>query len=174
MPLRPLDAGGSLAVSGRIGAVAMQKRPRPPLDASRIASGLYQGGVPPHADAVRRGGFDTLVLCAAEIQPPAELMGRLEALHCPLDDDPTVAVSDSDWTKAVNTAERVARRVRGGRRVLVTCAQGRNRSGLVSCITLHLLTGMRGSECIGHIKRMRGSSACTNPQFNRVVARRLR
>ena len=83
-------------------------------------------------------------------------------------------MTDIDWTKAVNTAQRVARRVRRGRGVLVTCAQGRNRSGLVSCITLHLLTGMRGAEAVAHVKRMRGRLACTNPQFNLLVRRRLR
>lgn len=152
----------------------MQSWPRARVDASRIASGLYQGGAPPFAEAVLDAGFHTLVLCAYEIQAHDAVTGQLEVLRCPLDDDPLQPLTDIDWTKAVNTAQRVGRRVRRGRRVLVTCAAGRNRSGLVSCIALHLLTGMRGAEAIAHVKRMRGDLACTNPQFNRMVRRRLR
>lgn len=146
----------------------------PQLDANRISPGLYQGSVPPPGGTVGRAGFDTVVLCAVELQPGNGLVPPrgVRAIKCPLDDDPTVRLAESDWKKAVWAAEIVARRVRRGQRVLVTCAAGRNRSGLVTSIALHMLSGMRGRDCIRHI-RQRRQNACTNPRFNEAVMRRL-
>lgn len=142
----------------------------PYLDATRLLPHLYIGGAPASARAVTGNGFGTLVLCAREVQPPA--LGDLQVLRCPLDDDPTRALSSDDWRMAVQTAERVCWRLRGGSRVLVTCAQGRNRSGLVCAIVMHLATQRRGSDCIRAIQRRR-ENALTNPRFVDVLVRRL-
>lgn len=145
------------------------------IDAARLASGLYQGSVPPPGREVARAGFDTVVLCAYELQPPHGLVPPrgVRILRCPLDDDPTVPLTDDEWRMVVRTSETVERRVRRGQRVLVTCAQGRNRSGLVSAIALHLLTGMRGRDIIRHI-RQRRANACTNSMFNRLIMEQCR
>ena len=75
-------------------------------------------------------------------------------------------------------AEIVARRVRSGERVLVTCAMGRNRSGLVSALALHFLTGISGAEAARLVKARR-HNALTNRYFMAALfkvpaARRMR
>ena len=145
----------------------------PMLDATPIYRGLYQGGKPPGPASLLRAGFPRLVLCAREIQPAGEELRPLRYLRVPLQDDPTTPLSDRDWRRAMGAACSVARYVAAGERVLVTCAQGRNRSGLVTAIALHVLTRWPPDECIAFIRRRR-PNACTNPQFNRALLRRLR
>jgi len=134
------------------------------LDAHRLGPGFYQGSVPRSARAVRRAGFDTLVLCAGEIQPPAHALVPLQVIRCPLRDDPTVPLPSAAKRQAVRAAEQVVVRLRTGARVLVTCAQGVNRSGLVSAVSLHVLTGRPGRECVAHVQRCR-PGALRNPRF---------
>lgn len=146
-----------------------------PVDVSRVLPKLYQGSTP-HGTAETRGwaytlavrGFDTVVLCSQERQPPTELLTGLEVLRCPLDDN-FFSFPETDFRRAVRTAERVARRVRADKRVLVVCTQGRNRSGLVNALALHMLTGLSGTACVQHVRRHR-RHALTNPLF----VRRLR
>jgi protein-tyrosine phosphatase len=139
------------------------------LDATHLAPHLYIGSVPPSAQAVTDAGFSTLVLCAAEIQPAPAAFARspLRLLRCPLIDDRTVPLPRADWKLAWRTAERVARRVR---RVLVTCAQGRNRSGLVAALAIHHLTTWDGRRCVEHVQALR-RDALTNPEFVRALLR---
>lgn len=142
------------------------------LDATRLASGLYQGSAPRSAQAVLAAGFGTLVLTAHEVQPPEHVLMGLEALRCPLADDPTRPLTEAEWRAVKSCAEAVARRVRARQRVLVTCAQGRNRSGLVSALSLVLL-GWRPADAVRHIQRTR-SFALTNPRFVEAILGRCR
>jgi protein-tyrosine phosphatase len=57
-----------------------------------------------------------------------------------------------------------------GAQVLVTCRMGKNRSGLVSALALHLLTGQSGKACIQHIQSRR-KGALRNPGFNECLVR---
>jgi len=129
---------------------------------------LYQGPVPASAEAVKAAGFTLLVLCAEEIQPPVPAF--LPVLRCPLRDDPTVALPEPDWQRALACGAEVANQIRRGNRALVTCQAGLNRSGLVMAIALHRLTGAGGAEAVAHIRKHRGSNALCNPQFvNRLL-----
>ena len=145
------------------------------VDATRIASGLYQGGLPPEGQLLYRRGFHTLVLAAKEHQPPAARFPGLRVLHAPLDDSGT-PMSTAEWRIAKAAAERVARAVLSGQRVLITCQQGRNRSGLVTALALHLLTGYAGSACAERVRQHRqrglpaGVQALVNPYFNAALA----
>lgn len=133
------------------------------IDATPIAPGLYQGGAPPRGDAVRRCGFQTLVLTAQEIQPGSVDFPGVTVIHAPNDDSGT-ALTQAQWQTAVQAAELVARRVARGEKVLVTCAMGRNRSGLVSALALHFLTGVSGAEAARMVKAQRQPSL-TNRWF---------
>src|SRR5690242_18888807 len=106
------------------------------LDATRLGPKLYQGSYP--SLPIARRGFRVLVLCASELQKRGEEDG-LVTLRCPLFDHSGAALSRRDWVHALRTGQRVAEFVAGGERVLVTCAEGRNRSGLISAIALHEL-----------------------------------
>lgn len=137
------------------------------IDATKILPGLYIGGEPLHGYSLRRVGFDTLVCCAIELQKSqsAERFPGVEVLYCPMDD----ANLTSDGLKhATVTARLVSTRVRHEKRVLVTCQQGRNRSGLVVSLAVHLLTGWAGERCVDWIQRQRKNSLM-NPSFMKVL-----
>lgn len=137
------------------------------IDANRIASGLYQGSAPPLGYAVRRAGFDVLVYCAEEIQPAAFRHPGVEVLHCPLNDDGSPMRQD-EWLRAIEQASLVSRLWRAKKRVLVTCAAGRNRSGLVTALTLYFATPRNGESIVGQIRSSRfhwSGPALTNRYF---------
>jgi protein-tyrosine phosphatase len=122
--------------------------------ADKIHTCLFQGGAPPTGDALAKAGIDVLVLCAAENQD-ASVYNDIEVICAPGDDDPRVSRMMQFvpiWTKA---AALVAERVRTGKNVLVTCMAGQNRSGMVTAIALHYLTGMTGEECVEHLQSRR-------------------
>lgn len=134
---------------------------------SRIGPRLYVGIAPPPGPALRKLGWDVLVLCAEEYQPfPQEFPG-LEVIRAPNDDaDRRPTLKEKDLAR--DAGIRAAARVREGKRVLVTCMQGRNRSGLVAAIALHYLTGASGEACARKVKAMR-EGALSNPHFVREL-----
>ena len=133
------------------------------MNASKILPGLFQGGQPESARAVTEAGFEWLILCAREVQPPSAALGTLQRVRCPLDDT-LEPISDTDWRMVWQTAHHVAHRVEEHEACLVTCAQGRNRSGLVTGVALHLLTGWDGERVVQHIQKRR-DNALTNSRF---------
>lgn len=119
---------------------------------------------------LRQLGFDTLVLCAEEHQPPGRAFPGVEVIHLPFDD--TVEPMDYRQYGAIQkTADRVARRLRARRRVLVTCHAGLNRSGLVNALALMRATGAPPSIAIERIRARRGVRALSNPYFESLVRR---
>jgi protein-tyrosine phosphatase len=125
---------------------------------------LAQGSAPPVG---ARLPFDVVVLAAAEYQPA---LPGYEVLRVPLEDRfPPKPPPDTDTRNSVHeTACRIARRVRSGRRVLVTCHQGRNRSGLLAGLALVEL-GVPGLRAATLIRLLR--NGLTNPYFLRMVVR---
>jgi len=156
----------------------------PALDASLIYPGLSQGAAPDIGPRLAAAGFTDLVLCAEEWQPPhqvddmtAQIMGydpRVPAypgvnlIYAPADDITTTPPTRDVLALAVQTANEVVKRVRAGGHVLVTCWAGRNRSGLVTALSLHKLTGLSGVQCV-HIIRTARPLALTNLQFRAAI-----
>jgi protein-tyrosine phosphatase len=125
---------------------------------------LAQGSVPLDYDL--RGRFDTVVLCAEELQD-VPLPGY-EIIHAPFDDSgkpPTSAEVSIAW----KAAKRVAKRVNAERRVLVTCHMGWNRSGLVTGFTLIML-GLTARQAVDAIRMARGPSALGNRHFVKLLS----
>lgn len=135
-------------------------------DANRIQGELWQGARPPTGRALRELGIDTLVLCAEEIQPPDTAFPGVRVIRAPLDD--TWDLPATQFCLALAAAERVARDLSAGRRVLVTCAMGLNRSGLVSSLALHRLTGRSGAECAALVRTAR-PRALFNQHFGELL-----
>lgn len=108
-----------------------------------------------------------LVLCAEEVQPRTLALSILSA---PLRDRPFASRDEERRVVSVagRAADFVAREVSAGRRVLVTCAAGLNRSGFVSGLTLRRL-GVSGASAVRKIRRARGPSALGNLSFLGVV-----
>lgn len=136
------------------------------MSRSEIVPGLFVGSKPSpghHAD------IDVIVLAAKEYQPPADLFPGAEVIYAPLDDDPSRLMFPDEIAIATETGSRVARRLRAGHRVLVTCAMGLNRSALVAALAMHEIYGMEPDEIIARLRRARGSWALSNPNFDRLL-----
>lgn len=122
--------------------------------ANKIINHLFQGGYPPEGDGLKRAGVDVLVLCARELQD-ADRYDDLEVILAPGDDDERLhrfLLFLPTWKDA---AARVVERVKEGKNVLVTCAQGLNRSGIVVAMAVCELTRMSGQEAVDLVQRRR-------------------
>jgi hypothetical protein len=115
--------------------------------------------------------FDVLVLTAWEVikfypgyASPESFPGT-RVLYVPLD-DATIPLSEA--TRALDAGRKVATYVRHGKRVLVTCNQGRNRSGLVTAFALMDL-GYPSTESVRRIRKARGDDALSNDFFVRLL-----
>jgi protein-tyrosine phosphatase len=126
--------------------------------AHRVAGELYQGSFPP-ANVMLP--FDAVALCAMELQPPPGTVRAPLVLYTPLDDGPVIHERDQRYAR--RTAAELAKVLHRGGRCLVTCAQGRNRSGLVSALTLITL-GWKADDAIKAVRDAR-ENALSNPVF---------
>jgi protein-tyrosine phosphatase len=131
-------------------------------------------------------GFTMLVLCAEEFQPPYEVPDYMRAMmlyyhgdnpftgikvvYAPNADDFYNPPARDRLSTAIGAARKVAAEIRQGGKVLSTCWKGVNRSGLVSCLTLHILTEMSGFQAVQTVKKGR-PWALSNPQFVEALTR---
>ena len=142
-------------------------QPTTKIDATAIAPQLYQGSVPPNGRALADARFTMLVLAAREYQPrSANFPGLRVVLHAPLNDD---VPTSSEVAAAMNAATYVVDEIKRGGKVLVTCLQGRNRSGLISALALRKLYGFSGKQVLSQVQTMR-ANALTNPWFQQLLS----
>lgn len=134
-----------------------------PLDVARIAPKLWIGAAPPQGTSVRDEGFESLVLCAVEWQPPEDRYPGVEVHHAPFRD--CHGVTRDEVATALQAADWTARRISEGRRTLVTCMAGRNRSGLVCSLALSMASGTDPAKCGEIVRRHRGPEALSNAKF---------
>jgi protein-tyrosine phosphatase len=124
---------------------------------------------------LRDCGFDVLVLCAMEFQAPAHEYPGVYVVHAPNDDSVEFPLTREKLKIAMQAAHVVADEVSHGRQVLVTCAAGLNRSGLVSALALHFLFGWAGDACIHRVRKKRrvksGMNSLCNGEFVQVLQR---
>ena len=75
---------------------------------------------------------------------------------------------------APGTAREIAADLKAGKRVLVTCRMGRNRSGFVAALALRLL-GVPATDALRVVRSRRkdalGVRAISNPEFQRLLLR---
>jgi protein-tyrosine phosphatase len=118
---------------------------------------LAQGSAPPPNV---RLPFDVIVLAAEEYQP--NLPGYI-VIHAPIDDaDPTPI----ERMRIYSAAREVARHIRSGKRVLVTCWMGRNRSGVIAGLALVEL-GVHPHRAVRRIQKYRNGLG--NHHFRAMV-----
>lgn len=142
--------------------------------ASKIVSGLWQGGFPVEPRRVGESGFKLIVLTARELQPEssdeaAATFPGVEVVLAPMDDEDS-GPTDEEARLAARAATRVAEALRQGYSVLVTCNQGRNRSGLVTALALVMRHGIDGGRAAS-IVRARRAGALTNAGFSAFLER---
>jgi protein-tyrosine phosphatase len=131
----------------------------------RVSANLWMGSAPDCGANVREG-WDVLVLCAMEHQLPSNCFRGVKVLHVPLDDGRFVPANEILLARKAATV--VARCLRDGQRILVTCYLGRNRSGLVCALALTRL-GASADTAIATVRAARGSEALSNPAFVQLI-----
>lgn len=139
--------------------------------ATQIHKGLWQGGRPPPGDLLRQNNFRLLILCAEEWQQPkaGEFPG-VEVISAPNDDDFNRLPTREELSIAIKAARQAIPILEGGGKVLSTCFMGKNRSGLVSALILHLWLGVSGERAVRMIQQQR-QGALRNPGFLSVLQR---
>lgn len=154
-------------ITESVPAVSARNRlPRGDLDVDRVADRLWIGSAPPPGPDLADAGFDVVVLCAEEYQPrSAWFQGLTSVVHAGFDDG---RPSQAELERAVGAATRVVGHLDRARRVLVTCMAGRNRSGLVCALVLHLRYGVSGARAVTELQRRREGALC-NPHFVRFL-----
>ncbi len=156
------------------------------LDATPIYPGLWQGSRPPIGPTLKNARFNAVVLCAEEFQPPhvfpqgygfEALLYRhripyegVETIYAPNDDSFERQPSREQLRVAIRAAMKSADLIKAGGQVLVTCWQGKNRSGLVSALILHTLLGISGADAAS-IVRSKRRGALRNPHFLEALFR---
>lgn len=139
------------------------------LEADEIIPNLWQGSFPRLLSAIE-AGFDMVVLCAEERlkgRPPNEYtQNGLYVVEAPFLD--TGYPTDEELKIAHWAADKVIRAVKAGKKVLVTCQAGLNRSGLVNAIAIRTLRGITGGEAVMVVKGRRDMALC-NTSFATYV-----
>ena len=130
---------------------------------SEVAPGLFQGGHDVRSQSgsacVVGDEFDLVVsLATREGYGPAEGIEHVVLRLADAAIDPGTAI------RVDEVADRVVEAVGDGRRVLVRCSGGLNRSGLVVASALVKL-GRTPDQAIASVRAARGPWALTNPGF---------
>lgn len=137
---------------------------------SEILPGLYQGGTDYHDEvhlgrhtpAITREHFDTVITLYASAHP---VDYYVKELRLGFFDHDEVDLDEHDLANAVRTAYRDWAR---GKRVLIRCQAGWNRSGLIMALVL-LLDGFEPEQAIDHIRERRSDYALCNNYFERWI-----
>lgn len=135
---------------------------------SEVAPRLWQSGFPINAERLYGDGFSMIVLCAEEMQPAEQEFPGVEVVYAPMSDSLDEGKFVGNLETAQHAARQVARALEDGRKVLVTCAMGRNRSSLVTGLALIMYSGISGREAARKIRAVR-KNALTNDLFSRYL-----
>jgi hypothetical protein len=129
----------------------------PSFTYDEVAPGLYQGDFPD--GDVDWDRFDDVISMTATAVPQVQLRADGLWLQLPILDDEM-----TDPVGVRNAALTAAERVGAGRRVLVHCWAGLNRSGVVTARAL-MAMGATATEAITAVREARGPYALSNPAF---------
>ena len=130
-----------------------------------LAQGSYPDPVKDSFDV-----FDVVVLCAEELQSPrTKAPSGKHIFRVPLDDDIYRPLPEDVGDVLHEVAKRLATYCAGGNKVLVTCAQGWNRSGIVNALVLMYGYQMPPKKAIDLIRKKRSSDALCNPMFEQYI-----
>lgn len=129
------------------------------LDAHEVAPGLWCGADP--RDCYGRflplqQWFDAACFCSSASQPSAERFPGMDVLRVVNFFDGDDPIPPDALDRARTAAVLVADHLRHGRRVLVACHAGLNRSGFVCALAL-IVGGMAGAAAVAQVQARRWS-----------------
>lgn len=137
---------------------------------NRLAQGAFPGTNPALFQA-----FDVVVYTAEEMQPKGMKVPAGKFVYkLRLDDDIYRPIPPEVQLAVHRMGQSLAGHLRAGHRVLVTCAMGMNRSGIVTATTLMHLTGCSGSQAVDQVKARRRPNEGVTPLSNPIFERWLR
>jgi protein-tyrosine phosphatase len=123
--------------------------------ATEIVAGLWQGAL----DVANPSTADFEVVISMTSRAPHPSWAHQQVHHFPVTDPMWAHEMSAKFHERIDLAADVATQgVRSGRRVLVLCAQGKNRSGLVVAMALHKLKGWSGEQAMRCIQQKRPGS----------------
>ncbi len=141
-----------------------QSAPPDPVQAAQVAPFLWIGPQPPTGTSLKAAGCDAVVLCATSFQLRDEAFPGVEVLRYPFEDYPHP--DPSTWDLVQAAAREVATRIALQKHVLVTCIEGRNRSGLVCALVCYESLGAPSPDAaIARVRQARGEIALSNAAF---------
>lgn len=134
------------------------------MNADQVSKNLWVGGVPTNPSEVEKK-FDTLVLCAKEFQDvfPTHKHKKTELILAPMYDGKPTNV---EKRRALKAAIEVRERLDNGKKVLVTCAAGVNRSALVASIAMMLGEKDTAKSAVNKIRKRRNPPSGATPLLN--------
>ena len=134
------------------------------MNADQVGNNLWVGGLPTDSQAVDKN-FDAIVLAAREFQEvfPVHKFPKTQVIHVPLRDPgkPTTA----EQAKALEAGLKVFELNKKGKKVLVTCAAGVNRSALIAGLAM-VVGGVKADKAINQIRKRRNPPSGKTPLFN--------
>jgi protein-tyrosine phosphatase len=133
------------------------------MNANEVAKNLWVGGVPANPAEVDKR-FDAIVLAAREFQDvfPEHKFPNTVVFHVPLQDGKP---NNHEKAMALRAAIQVFELNKDGRKVLVTCAKGVNRSALIAALAM-LIGGVPRAKAINMIRKYRKPLSGATPLFN--------
>jgi protein-tyrosine phosphatase len=133
------------------------------VNADRVAKNLWVGGVPTDPAEVDEN-FDALVLSAKEFQDvfPVHQYPGTYVIHAPMvDGNP----STEEIARALDAGIKVFELNSKGKKVLVTCAAGVNRSALIAALAM-VVGGVPADGAVNKIRKNRKALSGSMPLFN--------
>lgn len=127
-----------------------------------ITKGLYQAPIPTTPEDWKQFWelADVVVSLSNWLECEVPVPENKMLVRWPIEDGPV-----PDLDVLFDLAVMLATFVDDGKRVLIHCAAGANRSGLVSAMVVRELSGENGSNCAAHV-RARRPGALINPIVN--------
>lgn len=128
---------------------------------------LDQGAMqfPQTVEAAQSGRYGLVVLCADSLEMPRLPLGTV-GVHLKLKD--RLEIPPAAWPPILDTVKMVRDALRADQRVLVACALGYNRSGLITGLALRSL-GLGPGPAVQLIRAARGPHALGNIVFRSAV-----
>jgi len=151
-------------------------QPTQKMNADEVSKNLWVGGLPTDPEAVDKN-FDVLVLAAKSHQDifPVHKYPKTKVIHVPLDDEPFSPnpPPKEDVAKALKAGLEVHEANSKGKKVLVTCQAGVNRSALVAGLAM-VVGGLNADHVINRIRKRRKPPTKSVPLFNKHFRKVLR